>query len=714
MAVVLVVSSIITFLAGHQVLVARDRVQNYEEDLTQLYATFSTLQDAETGQRGYLLTGEEAYLEPYEDAVSKIGNWLAGLQTLAAEKQMPAQSLEKLKALVNLKMEEMQGTVELARAGQKDAAINTVKNGSGREMMDELRSMFAELEMHLDIAREGAHALDVRVTFFRTATFLMIALINLAFLAWAYRRIRREMSLQYVATLETKRQKEILGVTLSSIGDGVIITDTAGQITFLNKVAEELTGWTARQARDQACSTVFHIINETSRKPVESPVDKVLATGAIVGLANHTLLVRKDGSEVSIDDSGAPIREADGTVRGVVLVFRDFSAHKEVERNLILSKQKVEEASKAKDTFLATLSHELRTPLTPVLAMLSAWEANRELPANLQPDLKRMRRNIELEAKLIDDLLDITRIEHGKLFLEKETVDAHGLIENVAAIYQSDCAAHGVQLSLTFQAHDAFIEADPGRMQQVLWNIIGNAVKFTSVGNQITVATSDLPGAELEITVVDDGAGMSQETLGKLFESFHQGTPARDRRARGLGLGLSIARALVQAHGGTLKATSEGPGQGSCFTLILPTVPARVTELPASTSRTSPNKNLRVLLLEDHEDTAQVLAQVMRGMGHAVEICSSIAQGREIIHGQEFDIILSDLGLPDGTGIDFIRAVRKTCQTPAVALTGYGMAEDIENCLQAGFDEHLTKPVDFEKLEHTLQRTRRRNQPKTP
>ncbi len=693
MAAVLVVSMLITFLVGREVLVARDKVQLYENNLAQLHATFSTLQDAETGQRGYLLTGKEAYLAPYEEAVTSIEKWLDGSQAHAAEELMPVQAVTAIKDIVRVMLEELKRTIELARSGQREKAIDAVRGNSGKELMDELRSRFSELEAYLYNAQEEAHATESRATLYRTVTFFLTALINLAFLAWAYRRIRREVSLQYVAKLEARRQKDILAVTLSSIGDGVIITDTSGLITFMNKVAEDLTGWTAREARDQPCSAVFHIINETSREPVESPVDKVLATGVIVGLANHTMLIRKDGSEVSIDDSGAPIREADGTIRGVVLVFRDFSVHKEAEQNLILSKQKVEEASKAKDTFLATLSHELRTPLTPVLATLSAWEANRELPAALQPDLKRIRRNIELD----------------KLFLEKEAVDAHALIENVSAIFQSECAAHGVRLTFSPHARQPFLEADSARIQQVLWNIIGNAVKFTSAGNHIGIVTSDAPGGQLEITITDDGAGMSRETLERIFETFHQGDPARNMRTRGLGLGLSIARALVQAHGGTLQASSKGPGRGSCFTIILPTIPSRPQQIPSSMPPTPPAKNLRILLVEDHEDTADVLAQVMRGMGHTVEICGSVAEGREMIIRHEFDIILSDLGLPDGTGIDFIRSARETCQTPAVVLTGYGMADDIKNCLQAGFDEHLTKPVDFEKLEQTLQRTTRRS-----
>ena len=251
-----------------------------------------------------------------------------------------------------------------------------------------------------------------------------------------------------------------------------------------------LTGWSAKDAEDRPCAEVFRIVNEETRLPVESPVDKVLATGAIVGLANHTVLIRRDGSELPIDDSGAPIRESDGTVRGVVFIFRDFTAHKEFRAPLVRAKEEIEASSKAKDKFLAVLSHELRTPLTPVLATLSSWEATNALPATLRSDLQRLRRNVELEARLIDDLLDLTRIENGKLSLEKEPVDVHDLIH--AAVPLSSARkfkARGLRLNCRLEAKNSWLEADPARLQQILLNLIGNAVKFSQERGTIEIVT---------------------------------------------------------------------------------------------------------------------------------------------------------------------------------------------------------------------------------
>lgn len=703
MALVLLGSIIITFLAGRRVLLARDEVQQHDDVLAQIRSTFSAIQDAETGQRGYLLTSEPSYLQPYKDAVSVIPRNLAGLKELADLGLLSRKSVEEFEELNRKKLTELQETVDLAKNGRTEAALNIVRNDSGKNIMDSIRSLFASLKLEQENARAAAHASDVRATWVRTATFVFTAAINLGFLFWAYKRIRREMSLQYVAALETERQREILAVTLASIGDAVIITDTTGRITFTNEVAAELTGWTQEEAKGQPCARVFQIINEHTREPVASPVDKVLSTGAIVGLANHTLLIRKDGRELPIDDSGAPIREQDGSVRGVVLVFRDFTTYKEAERNLIASKQKVEEASKAKDKFLAMLSHELRTPLTPVLATLSAWEARCALPEPLHPDLKLLRRNIEMEVRLINDLLDITRITHGKLFLEKEAVNAHALLAAAADLFRPQCAENGVELSISTRAAQPFVHGDPARLQQVFWNIIGNAAKFTSRGDRINISTADLPEARLRIEISDTGIGMTEETLGGLFQSFHQGD-APPKKSRGLGLGLSISHALVEAHGGRLEAASEGPSKGSTFSIILPTIPEPATNTPAPQPRPSSTGGRRILLVEDHDDTAHVLTQVIRSMGHAVETCATVAAGREKIRDGKYDLILSDIGLPDSTGIEFIQSVRPACATPAVALTGYGTSDDVENCLAAGFNDHLTKPIDFEELQAVLQK----------
>ena len=541
-------------------------------------------------------------------------------------------------------------------------------------------------------------------TSYRTTVFILTALANLAFLGWTYRRVKREMAGRRTAALEVERQKDLLAVTLASIGDGVIVTDTAARITFMNQEAQQLTGWTLADALGANLSRVFHIVNETTRQPVESPVDKVLRDGRAVGLANHTVLIRKDGHEIPIDDSGAPIREPGGPIRGAVLVFRDFSQHRTAEKKLLDSKAQLEQANQAKDRFLAMLSHELRTPLMPVLTTLTAWESG-DLSPSMLVDLQMMRRNVELEARLIDDLLDLNRIIKGKLALNPEPADIHALVNAVAGMYQSEIHAKRISLSMRLDARGNYVCADPARLQQVFWNILKNAVKFTPEGGTIEIASAD-DGDQVKLVFGDSGIGMSPKTLAEIFVPFQQGTDDITRNYGGLGLGMAIAKALVDAQGGTIAATSDGPGRGASFTVSLPSVEAPASGAAATgAGDDGPRRSLNILLVEDHADTAEIVSRLLRGKGHRVQAAGSVATALELARNGTFDVMLSDIGLPDGTGIDLIRELRRHSQMPAVALTGYGMEDDVARCVEAGFAAHLTKPVNFQRLDLMLQRT---------
>jgi PAS domain S-box-containing protein len=541
--------------------------------------------------------------------------------------------------------------------------------------------------------------------------FLLCGLLNLGILAWAYRRITEASRERNVAlheararSLELQRQKELLSVTLSSIGDCVLVTDNEGRITFMNPVAEEVTGWRLNEAIGRATTEGFRILNEHTRAPVESPVDKVIREGVIVGLANHTLLIRKDGSEIPIDDSGAPIRDGQGGILGIVLVFRDFTQQKRAEREVLAAKDAAETANKAKDQFLAMLSHELRTPLTPVLATLNLWEASEEIPPALRADVGMLRRSVELEARIIDDLLDLTRIARGMLSFSPENTDVHSLIEFLVGLSQSELQNKVLKLALKLDAPRHHVHTDAARLQQVLWNVLRNAVKFTDQGGAITIITSNDAQDRLDITFHDTGIGMTADTLSKLFVPFEQADPTINRRYGGLGLGMAISNALVDLLDGEIRAESPGLGLGSTFTITFPTVdPAANGSEPTSASRKSQDK-VRLLLVEDHGDTARALARLLENRGFTTKIAPNIATALEAIGREDFDLFLCDLGLPDGNGIDFIRKVRETWKTPAIALTGFGMQEDVERSQKAGFDAHLTKPVNLQRLEATMWR----------
>lgn len=708
MALVVLGSIAITYFFGLRVLHTRSQSVVHLDTITRLERVVSSLKDAETGQRGFLLTGDQHYLEPYTAALSRLPVELHDVAQLKDAHFAPDE-IETLKNLTASKLAELQRAIEVRREQGADAAEALVRTGVGKEIMDEIRSQVTRLEKQ----QEAKFLWDLRAadqaTRVRSFLFATVGAISIGFIAWAYRRVAREFEAQQLALSraqsehhEAERQRELLSVTLSSIGDCVIVTDAEARITFMNEVAEKLTGWSFSEAHLRPTAEVFRIVNEESREPVESPVEKVMKNGVIVGLANHTLLIRKDGQEVPIDDSGAPIREPDGSMRGVVLVFRDFSEHKAAEAKLKEAKEAAETANKAKDHFLAILSHELRTPLTPVLATLDLWEASEELPHAMRSDLRMLQRNIELEARIIDDLLDLTRIARGMLSFSPADTDIHELLEFLLGLCQSEFQGRRLNLTTRFEATDYYVHTDASRLQQVIWNILTNASKFTEPNGEITVSTTNDENGKINITINDTGIGMTPETLQKLFVPFEQGGQQTNRRYGGLGLGMAISRALIELLGGEILATSEGPGHGSSFTVSFPTIEEPVPrEQSAATKALAREQSgqVRILLVEDHADTARALARLLVRRGYQVELADSVAAAIDRLQRTSFDLLLSDIGLPDGTGIELVEKVRTRSQIPALALSGFGMEEDVSRCKEAGFDAHLTKPVNFQKLD---------------
>jgi PAS domain S-box-containing protein len=710
MAIVVIVSITLTYWAGLHVIHLRALAISHRQVIAESERLLSTLKDAETGQRGFIITGIEDYLAPYYDARARLPEVLNQLRS-AKGITIPAANLNAIQQLTRAKLSELKETIDLRRSRGFDAAAAAVLTDKGTHLMNDLRDQIGELQNKQASALQDEAAAADEATQMRTVAFTFAGIINLLFIVWAYQRITVAIKDREAALAETQseraevqRQKDLLAVTLASIGDCVIVTDNMGRITFMNVVAEKVTGWKFEEARLRPTAEVFKIVNEFSHEPVESPVEKVMKHGAIIGLANHTLLIRKDGSEVPIDDSGAPIREADGTMRGTVLVFRDFSEHKEAERKLKEAKEKAETANKAKDQFLAMLSHELRTPLTPVLATLNLWEASDELPPSMHVDAQMLRRSIELEARIIDDLLDLTRIAKGMLSFSPEDTDVHDLLQFLVGMCRSELQGKELALSLHLNAVRNYVHTDAGRLQQVLWNIMRNATKFTESGGTVSITTSNDQSGNISVMVADTGIGMTPETLSKLFTPFEQGEQFISRRYGGLGLGMAISSALAGLLGGSLTAKSDGLGEGSTFTVTFPSMEtAPIVRKPVNVDGKKRSGNgLKILLVEDHDDTAVALGRLLRKQGYEIETADSVASALEAVHQGTFHLLLCDIGLPDGTGFQLMEEVRKGCRTPALALSGFGMEEDVARCKLAGFEGHLTKPVNFQKLEAAI------------
>lgn len=365
-----------------------------------------------------------------------------------------------------------------------------------------------------------------------------------------------------------------------------------------------------------------------------------------------------------------------------------------------IARTEAERANLAKDNFLAMLSHELRTPLTPVLISVAMLETEENLPPAIRAGLEMIRRNVELEARLIDDLLDLTRISKGKVQLHLENVDAHRLLRNALEICEPDILSKELAVKTDFRATRFALHGDPARLQQVFWNLIKNAVKFTPHHGELALNTASEDG-ELRVEVVDTGIGIGPELLSKIFDAFEQGERAR---AGGLGLGLAISKALVELHKGRIKAESDGPGCGARFTVWFPAIEnaadAGVENPPTPVSE---RRALRILLVEDHEDSNRSLTQLLRRRGYEVQSAWDMQTALETAAHFDFEVLISDMGLPDGTGIELIEKLSATRQVFGIALTGFGMESDLQRSSAAGFQHHLIKPVDLNRLDTLIQ-----------
>jgi PAS domain S-box-containing protein len=465
---------------------------------------------------------------------------------------------------------------------------------------------------------------------------------------------------------------------------------------------------------------LLQALHPEDRERVRGEIRKLSRAGGSTDIEFRT--VWPDGSTHWVLARGRMIESGPRRATRLIGVTLDVTSRKLHEQELSAAKEaaeasarQAEAASKAKDHFLAVLSHELRTPLTPILATACELSVDATLPEHARETLTMIRRNIELETKLVDDLLDLTRISRGKLAVNVRPTELRETLRSVLRMVEGELHGKGIRLRVDYAATRTVVAADPARLQQVLWNLLKNAVKFTPDGGQVSVVVADALHDQVRLEVTDTGIGIAPELLPRVFDAFEQGENAVTRQFGGLGLGLAITKALVTLHGGVISAHSEGKGHGAKFVVEWP-LAAQQAALPAprpssngecpSPAPGSPTGR-SILLVEDHPDTSAALARLLTMFGHDVRTADSVGAAVQALESQPFDVLISDIGLPDGTGLDLMRQVRGRHSMKGIVLSGFGMEDDVRRSLEAGFATHLTKPINPDDLQAEIERLMR-------
>jgi PAS domain S-box-containing protein len=498
---------------------------------------------------------------------------------------------------------------------------------------------------------------------------------------------------------------------VEGMDDPVVVIDPWRRIVKLNPAAERLFGRSSAEAAGAlACEAFSHWPALVDR------VRRVDLREQSIELAGPDRAVESpfDLRISPLGDHGRPF--------GWVLVLRDIGGIKRAEQERLrtlreqAASNEAEAANRAKDRFLATLSHELRTPLTPVLATVSAMLDDNSTPESFRTVLEMIRRNVFLEAQLIDDLLDRTRIRSGNLRLNREPVDAHELVERAIDLCREDLRKAQLDLTLDLSARQREVNADPGRLQQVFWNLLKNAIKFTPPGGRVTVRSRDAQtspdgtrGPTLILEVSDTGIGIEPGLLPRIFDVIEDdGVASSSLRPRGLGLGLLISRSVIEHHRGRLTASSPGKNRGATFTVEIPAFDTPRLRPSRGDARSATADGSRaiatILLVEDNADIRNSLSRLLTQRGHVVYTGSSMEQALEIASQVEFEILISDIDLPDGSGLELLWKLRSRRSVAGIALSGFGSPEDVELSRAAGFVEHLTKPVNFHQLASAIDR----------
>ncbi len=522
----------------------------------QLSEVESLLKDAETGQRGFLYTGEDQYLAPYNQAVAQVGSHLDTLAELTSDNPRQQSAVADLRGLVRTKLDELANTIALYRSAKQDEARKLVLSGAGLLTMNKIRAVIAGMEVEesaLATQRDAAYRKNIILTtacIYLTTTLAVIGLILLAYY------ILREMNLRERHAQEMRAREEWFRITLTSIGDGVIATDQNGHVTFLNPIAEELTGITTASAAGRNVLDIFPIFNESTMAPVDNPVAKVIEHDRPMGLANHTVLRKPNGTLTPIDDSAAPIRDDNGKLIGVVLVFRDISVSRKTER-VLRNAEKLGAAARLS----ATVAHEINNPLEAAINLVYIARLDPHLPAAVTQQLTQAEQELERVAHITRQTLGFFRDNN-----DPEPIELESVVGSVFRLYSNKLVSKRIRIERHFGKCPP-IRGVQNEVKQVLSNLISNAADAVAIGGTIIVTlrcVEDAGRTTVHMLVEDDGPGVADEHKERIFEPFF--TTKRDV---GTGLGLWVSREIIERHGGSIELAERTNGAcGAAFNVI--------------------------------------------------------------------------------------------------------------------------------------------------
>jgi len=525
------------------------------------------------------------------------------------------------------------------------------------------------------------------------------------------------------------RERALLAAIVASSEDAIVSKTLEGIVTSWNGAAERLFGFTASEMIGQSITRI--IPQELQHEEVE--ILGKLRRGERIE-RYETIRVRKDGQRLEISLTISPMRDSNGRIFGAAKIAHDITARRHAERQLQnremelaklaaerelfleserAARSTAERLSHMKDEFLATLSHELRTPINAIQGWATLLRERKNSPADHARGLETIERNARIQAQIVNDLLDMSRIISGKVQLEVQPLYLHEVINNSIDAVSQSAVAKNIRIQPMLDTGIGLVRGDPNRLQQVLWNLLSNAIKFTAKDGRVQVVLERV-NSHVEICIEDTGIGIRPDFLPYVFDRFRQADSGTTRRHGGLGLGLSIVKNLVELHGGTVRVKSPGENQGSTFIVSLP-----ISYVRGSARETTARpggfgdgveaielpelRNIRVLIIDDEADGRTLVARILEDRGASPVCISSAEEALEALGREHFDVLLSDIGMPNMDGYQLIREVRRldksrTKPIPAIAITAYARPEDRQRSLLAGFHMHLSKPIEPREL----------------